>query len=135
MPAFYPRFLGWSLLLLLSLLWSTHTALALLPKQPSLRELPSYPNAYQMRTVLPKLMGSAYHSITSFDTADAPAHVLEFYQGELLDAGWLPASAQPNQRLGFAARGCPFYYIDVHASPPHYGSTHVEVELVKTLCR
>jgi hypothetical protein len=137
MQAFYLRFFGWSLVMLVSLLWSTHAAMELLPKQPDVQQLPIYPHVQHVQTTGPQLVGFAYRSTSSFETADAPARVLAFYRDELIDAGWQPRFSKNDTqiRLGFTTRGCPYYYLNVRANQPQPGQTHAEVQMTKALCR
>jgi hypothetical protein len=137
MPSFYFRFFGWSLLMLASLLWSTHAAMDLLPKQPNVEQLPIYPHAQHVQITSPQLVGFVYRSISSFDTVDSPDRVLAFYQDELIDTGWQPRFNKNDTRirLGFILRGCPYYYLGVRTSQPRLQKTHVEVQLIKAVCR
>jgi len=137
MPSFYFRFFWWSLLMLASLLWSTHAAMDLLPKQPDVQQLPTYPRAQQLEITSPQLVGFVYRSMTSFETVDSPDRVLAFYQNELIDAGWQPRFNKNDTRirLGFITRGCPYYYLGVRTSQPRSHQTHVEVQLIKAVCR
>lgn len=93
--------------------------------------LPAYPEMRQAAT-REVWGGDSTLRTTTFQTADRPEAVVDFYRDRLLKEGWQPDSAA--RPVFHDRKACPLYHLYIETTRTVEGTTQVELQLAEAPC-